>query len=180
MKEILQQNKRLITFLLYTGLLYGGWLITYEYFLKPWGVLDQLITENISYFLCVGLDWMGYNPHYSIARHVGETFIFIGSEINPIIRVGSSCNGLELLVLFAIFVICYPSKKQKLIFILFGLILIHAINIIRNFILTIMAIHKSPYFDFFHRYIFVFLVYGIIFLLWIWWTNYQNNGTEKK
>lgn len=168
-------NKKLINFLLLSILLYGVWLFAYELVLKPDGRLDHLITENISYFICLGLDWVGFSPHFSIAEKIGETFIFLSTSTFPLIRVGASCNGLELLVLFSIFIICYPGNfKSKLWFIPAGCLTIHAVNIIRNFILTLMAEAKSPYFELFHRYIFIFLVYGIIFLLWMWWAGKQS------
>lgn len=173
-------NKKLVKFLLYTGLLYGAWLLAYEFWLKPWGQLDKVITENITYFLCVGLEWFGYKPHYNIAKNISETYIYLENQTVPIIRVGASCNGLELLVLFVIFIICYPSTKTKWWFIILGLGVIHVVNIVRNFILTLMAMHRSPYFDLFHRYIFIFLVYGVIFTLWLWWTNNQNHESAKK
>lgn len=168
-------NKKLVKFLLLSFLLYGVWLLAYEFLLKPNGLLDHLITENISYFICLGLDLCGFTPHFSIAEKVGETFIFLNTSTFPLIRVGASCNGLELLVLFSIFIICYPGNfKSKLWFIPAGCLIIHAVNVIRNFILTLMAEAKSPYFELFHRYIFIFLVYGIIFLLWMWWAGKQS------
>ncbi len=168
-------NKKLIRFLILSFILYGVWLLAYELFFKPNGQLDHLITENISYFICLGLDLRGFTPHFSIAEKIGETFIFLNTSTFPLIRVGASCNGLELLVLFSIFIICYPGRfKSKVWFIPAGCLIIHAVNIMRNFILTLMAEAKSPYFELFHRYIFIFLVYGIIFLLWMWWAGKQS------
>lgn len=168
-------NQKLLKFLFLSFLLYGVWLLSYEFILKPVGHLDHFITENISYFICLGLDLFGFTPHFSIAEKLGETFIFLNNSTFPLIRVGASCNGLELLVLFSIFIICYPGNfKSKLWFIPAGCLAIHTVNILRNFILTLMAEAKSPYFELFHRYVFIFLVYGIIFLLWMWWAGKQS------
>lgn len=169
-------NKQLVKFLLITGTTYIVWLLAYEFLLKPSGKLDSYITENITYFICFGLDVLGVNAHYTLAKNISETYVYLGTSMIPIIRVGASCNGLELLVLFCIFTLFYPGKLgAKLLFIAGGLVLIHITNIFRNLVLTIMAINKSPYFDLFHRYIFIFLVYGVIFLLWIWWANKQQH-----
>lgn len=172
-------NQKIIKFLFLAVILYGGWLLLYEILLKPSGKLDHILTENITYILCFLLELSGYQPHYTGAQHIGETYIFLASNVKPIIRVGASCNGLELLVLFTIFIICFPGKwKTKLWFIPTGLLLIHVLNVARNYMLTLMAIHKSPYFDLFHRYIFVFMVYGAIFLLWVWFSSYLNTDTS--
>lgn len=168
-------NKRLLQFLLLTGITYGFWLLLYEFLLKPSGIIDHVLTENISYLICLFLDWFGYQAHYNIAEKVGETFIFLNDNTFPLIRVGASCNGLELLVLFSIFIIFYPgSIKAKSWFIPLGLFIIHSLNIFRNTILTLMEIHNSAYFEFFHRYVFIFMVYGAIFSLWMWWGNIQQ------
>jgi exosortase family protein XrtF len=168
-------NKQLLRFLALTGITYITWLLIYEFLLKPSGLLDHVITENITYFICTFLDAFGYHPHYNIAHKTGETFVFIEQSTFPLIRVGASCNGLELLVLFCIFILFFPGKaRTKAWFIPLGLFIIHALNIFRNTCLTLMEIHKSPYFDFFHRYVFIFMVYGVIFLLWMWWVNQQQ------
>jgi exosortase/archaeosortase family protein len=162
-------------FLLLTFSLYGVWLVLFEMLIKPWGMLDKIITENISYFICLGLDILGHHAHFNIAHHIGETFIYIKPDTHPLIRVGASCNGLELLVLFTIFIICYPGKlTHKLWFIPIGLFLIHLSNIIRNLILTLMVLNQSSWFDLFHRYVFIFLIYGFIFYLWMKWANFQR------
>ncbi|TAE87021.1 MAG: hypothetical protein EAY81_04715 [Bacteroidetes bacterium] len=167
-------NKQLLRFLFLTGITYVLWLVTYEFFIKPSGFIDHLITENISYFICLFLDWLGYPSHYNIAQHVGETYIFLNQNTFPLIRVGASCNGLELLVLFSIFIVFFPGKiTTKAWYIPLGLLVIHALNIFRNTMLTLMEIHQSIYFEFFHRYVFIFMVYGVIFLLWMWWVNHQ-------
>lgn len=167
-------NKKLLKFLFFTFALYGVWLLLYELVLKSPGYLDQLITENITYCICLLLDLTGYEVHYSIANKLGETFIYLNNSTFPLIRVGASCNGLELLVLFTIFIVCYEGRwLNKLWFISLGLLTIHLLNIMRNYILTLMEIHKSPYFEFFHRYVFIFVVYGAIFLLWMWWAGRQ-------
>lgn len=171
-------SKNLLKFLILTFALYGGWLIVYEFFLKPSGRFDHLLTENITYLICRMLDLSGYQVHYSIANKIGETFIYLNSSTFPLIRVGASCNGLELLVLFTVFIICYPGRiARKLWFIPTGLVLIYFLNVLRNFLLTLMEIHHSPYFELFHRYVFIFMVYGAIFLLWMWWAGYQQSGS---
>lgn len=173
-------NTKLLKFLLFTFALYGLWLISYEFLIKPSGRFDHLITENITYFICLLLDITGYTTHYTLAEKLGETYIFLVPQTKPLIRVGASCNGLELLVLFMIFILCYPGRlKNKVWFIPAGILIIHVLNIGRNYTLTLMEIHQSPYFEFFHRYVFIFMVYGVIFLLWMWWANKQQLNPAK-
>ncbi len=165
-------SKALLKFIISTVGLYLIWFGLYELWIKPNGRLDHLITENISIVNCYLLNLSDYHAYYTIGKKLGETYVFIGEEVLPVVRIGASCNGLEMLMIFSIFILCYPGNFfLKLLYMGGGILLIHAINIFRNYCLTIMAINRSSYFELFHRYVFIFLIYGIIFLLWMWWTN---------
>jgi len=166
------KEKKLIQFLLLSIGLYFLWFGLYEFYLKNEGHLDQVITENITIVMTFFLKLTGFDVHYMNSYKLGETYVFLGQNKYPFLRVGASCNGLELLVLFTIFIICYPgSSKYKIPYIIVGNICIHILNIFRNYVLAILSIHKSEYFDLFHRYIFIFMVYGFVFWLWIFWSN---------
>jgi exosortase family protein XrtF len=176
-------NKAFIQFLAATIGLYLVWFGLYEFVLKPNGRLDHLISENITIITCYFLNLMDYEAHYTIARKLGETYLFLGNNIMPTVKIGASCNGLEMLMIFNIFIICYPGNPViKALFIIGGDLLIHGLNILRNFVLTLLTMHRSVYFDLFHRYVFIFLIYGFIFILWMWWANKLskfNPGIEK-
>jgi len=173
LKSTLSDNdKSLLFFLAKIGSLYLLWYIVFEFFIKNDGRLDQIITQNIS----MGIVWLmqhsGIDMYYTLARKIGETYLFIAGTNKPLVRIGASCNGLEPLILFSIFIIAYPGKiMHKLWFIPSGIIIIHFINIIRNYVLTLMVYFRMPSFDLFHRYVFVILVYLIIFGFWMLWVN---------
>lgn len=176
----MQSNKKLFKFLVMAILTYGCWLLVYEFVLKKFGQPDHLVTENITYFICAILDKLGYNPHYNIAHKLGETYIFLAESTKPLIRVGASCNGLELIALYVIFIVCYPAKtRNKIAYIFIGVLFIHLLNIARNLLLTLMVIHQSVYFELFHRYIFIFMVYGAIFGMWLHFTQTKNLKHES-
>lgn len=176
------KEKQLIKFLIIAVGLYALWFGLYEFWLKPDGHLDQIITENISVVMCKMLQLTGYDVHFTLTRKLGETNIYLLQDPFPFLRIGASCNGLELLVLFAIFIIAYPgNNKQKPIFIFLGILGIHVLNILRNYWLALFAANKKfELFDLFHRYIFIFMVYGAIFLLWMLWVNKFSMLNQKK
>lgn len=165
-------KKPLFQFLLIISLCYGAWFLCYEFYFKPKGNLDHVVTEYVTLGICNMLKITGYDCHYTIALKPGETYIFIAPQVLPAVRVGASCNGLELLVLFSLFILCYPGNFLiKIPYLVVGNLMIHGINILRNYWLTLMSVHHFPGYDLFHRYIFIFMVYGSIFGLWILWTN---------
>jgi exosortase family protein XrtF len=165
-------NRSLLRFLFATVSLYLIWFGLYEFYLKPQGRLDHLITENISIIVCYLLNLSDYESYYTIGKKLGETYLFFGDHILPTVRIGASCNGLEMLMIYSIFIACYPGNIWlKCIYIPGGMLVIHVLNIIRNYVLTLLTVNQSTYFELFHRYVFIFLIYGVIFLLWMWWAN---------
>jgi len=173
-------NRSFLRFIIGTVGSYLVWFILYEFLLKPNGRIDHILTENISIVTCYLLNLGGYDSYYTIGKKLGETYIFLNDDILPTVRIGAACNGLEMLVIFSFFIAWYPGNKYvKLGFIGAGLLLIHSLNILRNFVLTILAINRSIYFELFHRYIFIFLIYGTIFILWMIWANYLSKYKIK-
>lgn len=173
-------SKTFIRFIIFTVGLNLLWFGLYELWIKPNGKLDHLLTENISIICCYLLNLCDYNAYYTIGKKLGETYIFFGNDILPTVRIGASCNGLEMLVIFSVFIICYPGNKWlKTGFVSLGILCIHGLNILRNYVLILLAMHRSVYFELFHRYIFILLIYGIIFLLWMWWANILSNLYPK-
>lgn len=168
-------NKILKFFLSFVGLTLV-WFMAYEFYIKHNGKLDELITVITTKFIILLLNFSGYSSFYTPARQLGETYIYINQSTAPIVRMGASCNGLELFVLFIFYIIAYPGKwKYKIPFMIFGIALIFMVNVLRSYWLTLMSYHHSPYFDLFHRYIFIFLIYGVVFLLWMIWAKYYSN-----
>ncbi len=171
--SISHKDKTLVYFLLKVAVLYLGWYAAFEFLIKPDGRLDDIITKNISQGIVYLMNLTGIDTYFTQARKIGETWIWVAGGSKPLVRVGASCNGLEPLVLFAIFIIAYPGKvKHKLWFIPAGLIIIHIANILRNYWLSLMLYHqKMEMFHLFHRYVFVFLIYLLIFGFWVLWAN---------
>jgi exosortase family protein XrtF len=168
-------NKPIIKFLLIMGGSTAIWFLAYEFWLKPAGKLDHYITLHVSDMICLLLNITGYDTYYKTTLKLGETLIYFSPAIKPVVRMGASCNGLELFVLFIFFVAAYPGKwKYKIPYLIAGIIIIHFINVLRSYWLTLMAYHHSPYFDLFHRYIFIFMIYGAVFVLWMLWANYYS------
>ena len=178
-------SKAFIRFIIGAISFYLLWFGLYEFWLKPTGKIDHFITENITIAVCNLLNLSGYESHYTIGKRLGETYVFIKDDILPTVRIGAACNGLEMLMIYAIFIFWYPGNNYvKGGFILIGILFIHLLNILRNYVLTLLAIERSLYFELFHRYIFIFLIYGVIFILWMWWANrlsnlYTNRGRRS-
>ncbi|MCU0442507.1 MAG: archaeosortase/exosortase family protein [Bacteroidia bacterium] len=168
----MRPTNQLIRFLAILGLLGGIWFGTYEFYLKPVAVPDKYLTAWVSEGICFFLNHTGYISYYTSAAFDGDAYVFIEPFKRQVVRVGASCNGTELFALFLFFTIAYPGKwKYKIPFLIGGTLAIFILNVIRSYILTLMAYYRYPYYDLFHRYILLFLIYGFVFYLWMLWAN---------
>jgi len=64
-------------------------------------------------------------------------------------------------------------------YMLFGSVLIYVVNLIRIVILSIGFYHYPWRKDVLHTVIFPGIIYGMVFLLWIFWVNRFSNMIKK-
>ena len=115
--------------------------------------------------------------HFSHGHYMGQLYI----EGQTGVLIGSGCSGLELFLIFAGFIFIFRGTlKHKFWFIPMGLILILALNILRISALALISYYSPEHLDFNHKYTFVVIVYGAIFLLWLWWVNRFSNRKVGK
>jgi exosortase family protein XrtF len=167
----LSQYKPLIWFLLNSFLLYVGWFLVYELWIHPKGTIDLIVIKNSMNLSKLFLNLLGYKIYF-----LHERQIFI-EHANGIF-IGDPCNGLNLFALFSGFIIAYPGAlKSKLFYIPAGILFIHLVNVLRISFLLLLQLKAPEYMEFNHTYTFTILIYGCIFLLWIFWVN--RYGTPK-
>lgn len=103
----------------------------------------------------------------------------------PSVCVGTGCSGLDMFVVYIVFLLIVNNGAWKRLvwFLPLGLLLIIAMNIVRIVSLAFIYNFAPKYMEFNHKYTFVLLVYGAIFSLWYFWVNkltVRSNRGEKK
>jgi exosortase/archaeosortase family protein len=89
-----------------------------------------------------------------------------------LIGIADGCNGLSLFILFIGFLIAYPASLWlKIRYGFLGLILIVLVNILRCTGLAMFAYFNPKVLFFAHHYLFKVMVYGIVFFLWVRFTQ---------
>ncbi len=170
------QKNKFQYFIIKASFLYGSCYFLYEFILKRVTKGDQLFVRQIINLCQWILEQMGYKTFAS--RDVNDMQVF-GIDGSNGVWIGGPCNGITLMFLFAIFVVAYPgSVKNKLWYIPLGIVIVHAINIIRIIVLALIANYNYEYLDFNHTYTFTFLAYSAVFGLWMLWVNKFSN-TKK-
>lgn len=165
-------------FLLRALVLFVCWKGLYIFFLMDARVLDQPLTGLVGHQATLLLNMFSgaeiYSSKHMIKQTVMEGQLITAPVVNilfsgvRVVSIADSCNGLELFILYMGFILAMPaSLKRKTFFALTGLLVIHAVNVLRCAGLGLLVVHMQQYFDLAHHYIFKMLVYATIFLLWI-------------
>lgn len=163
MKKLLDEP--IVKFLAVGFVLYITWFALYEWWIHPMGWVDKIVIDNTIFSSRKILGWIGYSTEV-----MGDRTLRI--QGTPGLFIGDSCNGISLFALFGIFILAFPGKIiSKIIFIPAGILLIHVLNILRVVILAIIEVYSYEWTEFNHTYTFTVLIYGCIFLMWLFWIN---------
>jgi exosortase/archaeosortase family protein len=171
--KFLNQRSRLDLFLIKSGILVLAYYIiriVFKFtFLKPVFIFfRKLLTQiilKVSYFF---LDIFGYDVN------IYKRIIWI--EGSQGVRVINACLGWSMMALFIGFILIYPGKrKPKYWYVPMGLVIIQFANIIRITAMVLVSFHQYDLMDFYHKYIFNFFLYLVVFVLWIIWVRKYSN-----
>jgi exosortase/archaeosortase family protein len=164
-------------FFLKAFIIFLVWKTIYLFFLLPDRILDKPLTYSVADWTARGLNIFTSSKPFSIRnatsqyeiegaiRNISHVDIYLNQQ--QTLTIADSCNGLELYVLYAGIILCFPApKSRKFRFILGGFLLIYLFNIIRCVLLTVIYLHYPAFLDFSHHFLFTLLVGFLIFWLW--------------
>lgn len=116
------------------------------------------------------LNTFGYDAQ--VLPHPDEPSLKITVNGTYLARVIEGCNSISVIILFIAFIIAFSGKlKTTFFYILSGSVLIYTVNLIRIVILTMGLYHYPEYEEILHTVVFPSIIYGLVFLLWIFWVN---------
>jgi exosortase/archaeosortase family protein len=173
---MLQIPRMARSFFLKGILIFIGWKLLYLLWLMPKGILDTPLTHLVGSATVATLNLSG-GGHFTGVQGVETQQLDGGKETGSVVdvyyngqntlRIANACNGLELMVLYAAFLFCYPGRPaRRWGFLAAGIGLILLMNILRCALLVWIFLRYRAYLDFSHHFAFTLLIYGVIFLLW--------------
>lgn len=158
-------------------LLFIIWKVVYSGFLYDSQYLDHPLTTHVAEASASVLNHLTSMSGFSTKRE-NTTIVFEGagtvSQLSAIyhydyktLNIANACNGLEVFVLYIGFIICMPSSfLRKLKYIVLGILILDAINILRCVGLIYLIEYFEVYFDFAHHYLFKAMVYTATLIIW--------------
>lgn len=195
MKDFINENKRrwqqipkgIRSMIIKGALLLFVWKILYTFWLEPRRILDRPLTYMVAEQTAAIMQIIWPESNYGFKKvekkHKGDAqsiieHVSILKDNKRTITIADNCNGLEIMLLYAAFIICLPGKlKRKFFFIIMGIPILHTANLLRCIGLVWLHLYMPGAFDFAHHYLFKIIVYGISFGLWV---LYLRNLSEKK
>lgn len=113
-------------------------------------------------------------------KNISESCMNLFYNGKWIARIIEGCNALSIIILFVSFVISFSGKlKHTVLFILLGSLSIHIINVTRIALLAVLIFEYPEYETFLHDIFFPLIIYGFVFLLWVYWVNTYSKYATK-
>ena len=116
------------------------------------------------------LNTFGYDVE--VLPHPNEPSMKLILNGKYLARIIEGCNAVSVIILFVSFIIAFSGKlKTTFFYLLSGSVLIYIVNLIRIVILSLGLYHYPEQSEFLHTVVFPGIIYGMVFLLWIFWVN---------
>lgn len=173
MKDLIGKYQLVIKFILTFLLVYAVLTFSYKLYLDASDgskYYPDYLTNLVAKQSQSVLQSMGYNA--TIAKHPNEPSMKLIINKKFVARVVEGCNSVSIIILFISFIIAFAGKfKTTFFYILAGSVLIYAVNLFRIAILSIGLYHYPWRKEILHTVIFPLIIYGMVFLLWMFWVN---------
>ena len=119
---------------------------------------------------------LGYAAHIAVNPVEPSIQLFINDVF--LARIIEGCNSISIIILFTSFILSFFAKfKITSLYILAGAVIIYIMNIVRIVILTIGIYEYPKYTSFLHGIIFPLIIYGTVFMLWVFWVRLFSKFT---
>ncbi|CCB70132.1 Probable transmembrane protein of unknown function [Flavobacterium branchiophilum FL-15] len=136
--------------------------------------ITQMVAKQSKDFLSL------FSPNVYIQNDIKSACVQFFYKKNYILRVIEGCNGLSIIILFVAFIIAFKGQlKNTLRYILFGILIIHVLNIVRIALLAVLLFEYATYEHFWHDILFPLIIYGTVLVLWIFWVKSFSNTIKK-
>lgn len=177
MKELVIKYKSVLKFIFTFLLVYGVLTFAYKLYLD-YSDGSEYYPDYMTNLVAKQTDDLLHSLGYDamIQQHPDELSMKLIINSKYVARVVEGCNSLSVVILFASFVIAFAGKfKTTFFYILAGSVLIYVVNLFRIVILSIGLYHYPWRREELHTVIFPLIIYGMVFLLWMFWINRFSN-----
>lgn len=181
MKSLLEKYKSVIKFILTFLLVYILCSVLYKFYLQfsdGSKFYPDYMTNLVAIQSEAILNVLGYKTQ--VLPHPDEPSMKLILDGKYLGRVIEGCNSVSVIILFLSFIVAFSGKfKITFFYILTGSVLIYIVNLLRIVILSVGLYHYPEKSGVLHHVIFPGIIYGMVFLLWIFWVNRFSKLKQK-
>lgn len=181
MKALFVKYKSVVKFILTFLTVYITLAVCYKFYLQfsdGTRFYPDYFTNLVAKQCKVILSSLGYNV--AILPHPNEPSMKLVVNGKYLARVIEGCNAISVIILFLSFIVAFSGRlKTTFFYILAGSVLIYTVNLLRIVLLAMGLYHYPEYEDVLHTVIFPAIIYGMVFLLWIFWVNGFSKLKQK-
>lgn len=163
------------------------WKTAYLLVLRPTGMPDDWLVRRLggsTVWLLHHLGAEGYSAQHTLQRlKAGDPVLETVSTLHAaggraMLSIEPPCNGLDLMVLSAGFVLCYSGTwRRKALFIPLCIVTVFLMNILRCALLCLVWVGMPQLFESMHKFAFNLFAYACVFGLW---TAYVGRGVPMR
>jgi exosortase family protein XrtF len=166
----LEEFRPALRFLLIFLAVYAGMSLAYQGYLQRSGAQVDPMSRILGEHAALALRAVGYTALSEHSPGYQEERVLIDGIAK--VKVIEGCNGLSVMILFLAFVLAFgPWSKRKGIFVAWGLVAIHAFNVIRVAVLALIIHHSDGSWYSVQKNLFTGSIYLLVLVLWIIWTR---------
>ncbi|WP_430411681.1 exosortase family protein XrtF [Kordia sp.] len=170
MLESILRYKSALGFVLKFFVVYIVLTFVYSLYLSNFDGEPDDITRIVANQTEAIIDTFGYST--TVVQHETEPTMKLLVNEAYVGRIVEGCNSISVLILFITFVIAFTGNlKNTLLFALAGSVCIYIANLLRIVVLGI-GLYRFPEYEYIlHHIIFPTIIYGMVFLLWMFWVK---------
>ncbi|HSM64628.1 MAG TPA: exosortase family protein XrtF [Gillisia sp.] len=122
------------------------------------------------------IESLGYAS--KILTNPGEPSLQLYINDHFLARIIEGCNSISIIILFTSFILSFFARfKITFLYIITGAVIIYIMNIVRIVILSIGIYEYPKYTSFLHGIVFPLIIYGTVFILWVFWVRLFSKFT---
>lgn len=130
--------------------------------------LPDIFTKAISFQTSWSLNLLGEATN--VLPNIDAPTVLLKEGQITILRIYEGCNGVNVLIVFAAFVVAFGGKPRHImVFILIGMVVLNFANLLRIGMLYWVAKNYQSYFYYVHKYVFTIALYFVVLCLWAIW-----------
>ncbi len=181
MKALFLKYKSVVAFILTFLIVYFVLTFAYKFYLD-WSDGSKFYPDYFTNLVAKQshalLESVGYEAE--ILPHSEEASMKLIIKGKFVARVVEGCNSISVIILFISFIAAFAGRfKTTAVYILAGSAIIYIVNLIRIVILSI-GLYNYPWRrEELHTVIFPMIIYGMVFLLWMFWVNRYSKINSK-